>query len=46
MVMAEHPRRVGVTSSAAERARRASGEGDDATPKLPDPEVPSRPHRR
>ncbi len=37
---------VGVESSAPERARRASGEGDDSTPKLPDPEVPSRPRRR
>lgn len=40
------PAEVGVESSVSERARRASGEGDDSTPKLPDPEVPSRPRRR
>ena len=45
-MMAKHPRQVDVDSSALERARRASGSGDDSTPKRPDPEVPSRPRRR
>ena len=40
------PEEVGVESSVSERAGKASGEGDDSTPKLPDPEVPSRPRRR
>jgi transposase-like protein len=44
--MTEQSRQVGVESSAPERARRASGGADDSTPKLPDPEVPSRPRRR
>ena len=44
--MLTKPREVGVDSSVSERARRASGEGDESTPKLPDPEVPSRPRRR
>ena len=44
--METHPRQVGVESSAPERARRANGGADDSTPKLPDPEVPSRPRRR
>ena len=44
--MLTKPEEVGVESSARERARRASGGADDSTPKLPDPEVPSRPRRR
>lgn len=44
--MKAKPEGVGVESLAPERARRASGEGDDSTPRLPDPEVPSRPRRR
>ena len=44
--MITNPEEVGVEPSATERARRARGVADGSTPKLPDPEVPSRPRRR